>query len=176
MSDDSNENLLTMALCKFYRDPQHMERIMPIIEGNSEISLRLIDYFVTGYVRRHNTCVPMVLPNGMPSQLNVHLSYRAQLQAYSKQSFDCFRRRERILFCYATDKSIETTIGQLNFFKWLLTHGILDYILAHRVDIECDMMHNSKSVQMSVQQPGNSDNAAEALMKRFSGTTTLTFV
>jgi hypothetical protein len=172
---DSNETLLTMALCKFYRDPSHMERIMPIIEGNSDVSLRLIDYFVTGYVRRHNTCVQTVLPNGMSSHLNVHLSYRAQLQAYSKQSFDCFRRRERILFCYATDKSIETTIGQLNFFKWLLTHGILDYVLEHRAEIEQDMVHNIKAPQVPM-LPSEQGNAAEALMKRFSGTTTLTFV
>ena len=34
---------------------------------------------------------------------------------------------------------IQTTIGQLNFFKWALENNILDYINKHLDDIEKDM-------------------------------------
>lgn len=185
-ASDTNDTLLMMSLCKFYRDPSRMDHVIPIIEGVSDVSLRLIDFFVTGYVRRHNTTIPTVLSNGMTSQLNVHISYRAQLQAYSKHAFDCFRRRERILFCYATDKSIETTVGQLNFFRWLITHGVLKYIIANRAEIERDMIQTQKASQTQPTTEGATlaesaeikehSNPPEALMKRFPGTTTLTFV
>ena len=168
MSDpDPGDTLLMMSLCKFYQDPANMNRVIPIIDGQSDISLRLIDYFVTSYVRRQHVTIPT--PNG---QLNVHLSYRAQLQAYSKQAFDCFRRRQRILFCYATDKSIETTIGQLNFFRWLLSNSVLDYILGHRVDIERDMVQSQKASHLLDSEQSED---VDALMKQFPGTT-VTFV
>lgn len=193
-----NETLLMVSLCKFYEDASNMERIVPIIEGTSDISLRLIDYFVTSYVKIHGTSIPMKLNNGMSSHLNVHLSYRSQLQAYSKQSFDCFRRHQRILFCYgeSSDKSIETTVGQLNFFRWLLTNNILEYITENKRVIEREMMQRQKSTSAVVRDPhqsmdgkdaskkdeiappviGDTSSMPEALMRRFPGTTTLTFV
>lgn len=184
-----HEVLLMQSLSKFYRVTANMDIIIPIIDGNSDVSLRLIDYFVTGYVRRHNVSVTSTLPTGAPVQLNVHLSYRAQLKAYSKQTFDCFRRRDRILFCYAPDKSIETTIGQLNFFRWLITHGVLAYIQENRASIEADMVHVQKprsslspAATVGTDTPDRSlnvtpslDSDDDPLMKRFTGRTTLTF-
>jgi phage antirepressor YoqD-like protein len=41
---------------------------------------------------------------------------------------------------YRTNQFIQTTIGQLNFFKWMLDNGILDYIQEHYECIEKDMM------------------------------------
>jgi hypothetical protein len=34
---------------------------------------------------------------------------------------------------------METTIGQLNFFKWAIENNIIDYIRTHYADIEQDM-------------------------------------
>jgi hypothetical protein len=34
---------------------------------------------------------------------------------------------------------METTIGQLNFFKWAIENRIIDYIQAHYKEIEDDM-------------------------------------
>ena len=55
-----------------------------------------------------------------------------------------FRRRDRIVFCYDDDAknhcSIETTVGQLNFFRWMLENGILDYVRAHANEIDSDMV------------------------------------
>jgi hypothetical protein len=43
---------------------------------------------------------------------------------------------------------METTIGQLNFFKWAIEHNIVDYIKQHYDTIETDMnARNSSSVK-----------------------------
>ena len=69
---------------------------------------------------------------------------KGQLKAYSKKNFDPFCRRERINFFYNTDKSITTTVGQLNFFKWAIDNNILDYINEHLEKIDSDMNLNIK--------------------------------
>ena len=181
----ANERLLMMSLSKFYEDPAHMPTIIPIIEGQGEVSLRVIDYFVTNYVRRHNTALTTHLANGMETQFNIYLSYRSQLKAYSKQAFDCFRRRDRILFWYARNRSVETTVGQLNFFKWVLTHGVLDYITANLAAIEADMVQRTAKAPCSSgreDEPGPEAACApepkpstNKNMKRLQGVTTISF-
>lgn len=123
------------SLSRFYSDPARVRSILPILQGQSPISLRLLDFFATSYSRVHNTSIRQ-----RDGVLNVHLSYRAQLRAYSKAMFDPFRRRERILFYYTETEVIETTCAQLAFFRWLLEHGILEYITEHLDLIERDMV------------------------------------
>jgi hypothetical protein len=79
----------------------------------------------------------------------VYLSYRSQLKAYSKQQFDPFRRRDRITFFYEKDKCIETTIGQLNFFRWVIQNDILLHIQENLAEIEGDMI----TVQKKTSEP-----------------------
>ena len=65
--------------------------------------------------------------------------YKLKLKAYSKRRFDPFCRWERISIPYKTDTFIETTIGQLNFFKWALENKVVDYIEENYEMIENDM-------------------------------------
>lgn len=121
-----------------------MQRVLPIISGTAKVSLRLIDWFVTNYTKRHNvTLVQQV--NGHPVHFNVYASYRAQLKAYSKQQFDPFRRRDRIDFYYDRREFVETTIGQLNFFRWILQNSLLEYIEEHLEDIEAEMLQAQRA-------------------------------
>lgn len=98
-------------------------------------SLRIIDWFVTNYAKKH----PITLKTDDGMHFNVYINYRSQLKAYSKHQFDPFRRRFRINYYYDKDKFVETTIGQLNFFKWLIEYNVLAYIQAHHEEIESDM-------------------------------------
>jgi hypothetical protein len=134
------KDLLMISMSRFYSDPEHMKEVIAYITCASGVSLRLIDWFVTNYAKRHNVVI-----HRDQSHFNVHLSYRAQLKAYSKQMFDPFRRRDRIIFHYSADQSVETTIGQLNFFRWMLENGVLDYVGAHAEKIEQDMLHVQRS-------------------------------
>ena len=78
------------------------------------------------------------------TRFKVYNDYKLKLKAYSKRRFDPFCRWERIQVPFTserddTPKHMETTIGQLNFFKWAIENHILDYIQAHYHDIERDM-------------------------------------
>jgi hypothetical protein len=56
-------------------------------------------------------------------QFTVHVAYKSSLDGYSKKFFDPFCRTERIEF-----QGFTTTIAQLNFIRWCIVNGIVDYI------------------------------------------------
>ena len=103
--------------------------------------------------------------------MNVYLSYRSQLKSYSKTYFDPFRRRERIKFSYDDRKSIETTIGQLNMFRWILQSDILEYVSDHKKDIEKDMILTQRDNQ---QKKLNKDNIKVKVVETENGVVTKT--
>lgn len=138
-----SRDLLMASLSKFYHVKSNIQTIVPIIEGTSDISLRLIDWFVTNYSKKFNIVITKQL-NMNIVHFNVYLSYRSQLKAYSKQLFDPFRRRDRISFLYDNNRHLETTIGQLNFFRWILQNNILEYITQNIAHIEKDMIKTQK--------------------------------
>jgi hypothetical protein len=139
----NNRELLLLSLSKYYSNKAYVAHIVPIITGASNISLRLIDWFVTNYAKKHATIITQETGNNV-FHFNVYLSYRSQLKAYSKQLFDPFRRRDRIIFCFDPATRIETTIGQLNFFRWLLQNNLLKYIEQNLKEIEGDMLLTQK--------------------------------
>jgi hypothetical protein len=67
------------------------------------------------------------------------VDYKLKLKAYSKKRFDPFCRWDRISIPYKNGTFIETTIGQLNFFKWALENRIIDHIDENYDEIEADM-------------------------------------
>ena len=148
-------NLLTVSLSRFYAQGSHMRELLPYIDGTAHISLRLIDWFVTNYAKTHNVVLTRRGASGDTTSFNVFLSYRAQLKAYSKQQFDPFRRRDRITFhydCSADGGSVETTIGQLNFFRWMLTNNIISYVRDNAELIERDMIECQKAEKAAVSE------------------------
>jgi len=155
----NGKDLLMIALVRFYKQngKNNIVRIIPIIEGESKISLRLIDWFVTNFSKKFNTIIPL---DNKREYINVYVNYRQQLKAFSKHQFDPFRRRDRIKFFYDKDRSIETTVGQLNFFKWILQNGILDYIDRNIDIIEADMIVTQKNIASRKQDEKNNKKQA----------------
>ena len=72
-------------------------------------------------------------------RFKVYIDYKLKLRAYSKKRFDPFCRWDRIVIPYKNDTSIQTTIGQLNFFKWALDNDVIKYIEENYQAIETDM-------------------------------------
>ena len=70
----------------------------------------------------------MINQNGDKIRFKVYFDYKLKLKAYSKKRFDPFCRWDRIIIPYNNTSSIQTTIGQLNFFKWALENRVIDYI------------------------------------------------
>ena len=135
-------DLLLTNLISYYSDNdyQQLDKILPILNGTSPISLRIIDWFVTNYAKQHY--VVYILSN---SRFKVYNDYKLKLKAYSKKRFDPFCRWEKNVIPYRTNQFIQTTIGQLNFFKWILDNDILTYIQENYESIEQDMMHRNTS-------------------------------
>ena len=78
-------------------------------------------------------------------KINLYLDYRAQLKSYAKINFDSFRRHDRISFCLDMDKDefIETTVGQLNFFRWAFNNKVINYALVNYDRIYENMINNN---------------------------------
>lgn len=142
------DQLLMMSLSRFYHTPCNMHAVLPYMNNTSNVSLRMIDWFVTNYAKKFHIVIPRTdgATQIVVEYFNVYANYRVQLKAYSKQQFDPFRRRDRILLEYDDGtKQIQTTVGQLNFFRWLLQHGVLEYIVKHASVIEADMVSSDRS-------------------------------
>lgn len=123
-SNANATDLLQATLIKFFSVQQNMERLLPIINRTSPISLRLLDYFCVNYSRSTN-----VVYMTKDKYFDVHSSYKNQLKTFSKKQFDPFRRNTRLTIHRSeTGEKFDTTLGQLCFFRWCLTHDILDYI------------------------------------------------
>ena len=139
----SKIDLLMSSLSKFYLDEKNINILIPIVNGLSKISLRVLDWFVTNFCKKHNTVIHYQR-DGKAQKLIVHLDYKNQLKAYSKKQFDPFCRRERINFIYGKGNELLTTVGQLNFFRWAIEHHVLDYINDNLEVIEADMNNSLK--------------------------------
>ena len=131
-----NADLIKANLIKFFSDEKNMNRLLPIIKRVSPVSLRLLDYFCVNYSK--STQVIYMVDN---NYFDVHSSYKVQLKKYSKKLFDPFRRNVRLPIRYENDK-FDTTVGQLCFFEWCLSNGIIDYVEKHIGAITEDMKNN----------------------------------
>ena len=168
--NSKSNDLLMQSLSKFYANKSNIQKIIPIINGESEISLRLIDWFITNYSKKNHTIITKKVSNNV-LHLNVYLSYRSQLKSYSKTNFDPFRRRDRITFFYDNKNSIETTIGQLNMFRWILQSDILEYVHDNKTQIEQDMIKTQKDNQ---DKKLDKDNIKVRVIETENGTVTKT--
>ena len=128
------QELIIASLQRFYTARDDLNEVVELLKGTSEISLRLVDWFVTNYAKGHSTAYTA---NGQ--EFVVYMNYKNQLKAYSKKLFDPFCRRERISFQVPGHEPFLTTVGKLNFFRWAIEKDILTYIKGHQTEIEREM-------------------------------------
>jgi hypothetical protein len=142
----SQNDLLLNNLMDFYKDENILNRMLKIITGESKISLRIVDWFATNYAKKYYTIFDIEDNEGnVARRFKVYVDYKLKLKAYSKKRFDPFCRWDRISIPYKTDTCIETTIGQLNFFKWALENKVIDYIENNYHLIESDMNNRNST-------------------------------
>ena len=155
-----NDALLLESLHLFFNNTYNRDKLLSVLSDDKCISLRSIDWFITNYSKKNNIYYLIYNDSdGNPSfddenneyrnNMNVFHSYKSQLKAYSKKRFDPFCRRDRILFKMDSMHSVETTIGQLNFFKWAISNLVIDYIELHKDEIEHDMNTSLKQMKMN---------------------------
>lgn len=100
-----------------------------------------MDWFVTNYSKKHYTVYEISGGNsGCAKRFKVYVDYKLKLRAYSKKRFDPFCRWDRINVPHKNGTTyIQTTLGQLNFFKWAIENEVIRYIQENYTAIETDM-------------------------------------
>ena len=157
------KELLILSLQRFYSSRPDIDQLIPILKGEGDLSLRLIDWFVTNYAKKHH--VTYLLNS---QEFIVYLNYKSQLKAFSKKLFDPFCRHERILFQCANQEPFKTTVGQLNFFRWAFEKEILPFVRAHLEDIvREEKLDRTQGTQSSV---GSTDSTITTLTVDSMGT------
>jgi hypothetical protein len=174
------KNVLLTALQMYYNDNKNSSKLIELLKEDNKISLRIIDWFVTNYSKKNNIYYSIFETptkkktfvcdnNKILRQFNTYHAYKSQLKSFSKKKFDPFCRRDRITFsCNGTP--IETTVGQLNFFKWAIDNLIIDYIKINYKEIEDDMntCYNSVKVQKKGKKEKNERKRRQELSKSAS--------
>ena len=141
-------DLLLDSLTRFFDVPEHREQLIDILGHRSGISLRNLEWFVTNYSK--NQHVTYMTSAGR--QFTVHVAYKSSLDGYSKKLFDPFCRTERIEF-----HGMTTTVAQLNFIRWCIANGIIDYmitkeVLRNRQPLQASRSRNSKGAKSTDSQ------------------------
>ena len=160
MSYSTQNDLLLNKLMTFYNKDNNLEKMLNIINGKSKISLRIVDWFVTNYSKK-NYIVYDILKNNVNNRFKVYNNYKLNLKAYSKKRFDPFCRWDRINIPYNETSLVQTTLGQLNFFKWALENNIIQYIQDNYDIIDNDMNNrNSSSKSKNYSISSNTSNSS----------------
>jgi len=133
----SQNTLLLQNLMAYYKKGDNLDKMLRIINGDAHISLRIVDWFTTNYAKMDYTVYELA-SNG--KRFKVYLDYKLKLRSYSKKNFDPFCRWDRINVPYKGENTfIQTTIGQMNFFKWAFENEVIAYIERNYALIEKDM-------------------------------------
>ena len=143
----TQNDLLLKNLLQFYTVPSNLSAMMSIINGESRISLRIIDWFITNYSKLYYTIYELPISTGEVIRFKVHDQYKLKLKSFSKKRFDIFCRHQRISILYDKENSLylESTIAQLNCFKWVIENRVIEYIEEHYDDILSDMNNRNSN-------------------------------
>lgn len=121
----------------YCQDSERCVCLLNILQRKAGYSLRTIDWMVTNYFKR---CPVTISYNGNP--LDVHHDYERHLSVYNKRFYDPFARREKISITLC-GVPLQSTVGQLNFFRWFIERNLHEQVVTCRRAIEEDMRHTS---------------------------------
>lgn len=169
--DDSQNQLLLESLMEFYKSSEHLDRLKTIISDRN-VSLRIIDWFVTNYAKEYYTVYDLpqysIITGEVKSvkRFKVFNEYKVKLSAYSKRRFDPFCRWERLTIPYDETTCMETTLGQMNFFKWAIENRVIDYIQQNYKAIEKDMNTRNSTAKKKPDEPTTTTTTSSAATTR----------
>lgn len=143
---DSKEiDILSKIKHFFSFNHKYVNTLLSIINGDSDISIRIIDWCVANYAKKFNTYY-FIKNNEKIEYFYVFNEYKIQLNSYSKTYFDPFCRKKKIKYFYKSkdlDVNFISSIGQLNFFKWAISNKIINYVMNNNRIITHDMKNTN---------------------------------
>ena len=133
-SSSKKDNLLKEKLLTFF-NKKRLSIVADVLDKKTKYSLRIVEWFISNYAKRFN-----ITYNVKNQPFDVYNSYKnGQLKSFSKKQFDLFRRSKRFSIEISPERTIETTVAQLNFFRWAIENGILQYVDENLEKIKKDM-------------------------------------
>lgn len=188
---NTQKSLLLEHLLGYYRSNSNtLLTFLKIVNGESKISLRILDWCCTNYSKRFFVILNIPADISKPgvynvssttgvsyARFNLYVQYKLKLKAYSKRNFDPFCRWKRLNLEFTrpdTDFNckIISTLGQLNFFRWAISNNIIEYIENNFDDIERDMNSRNtiskKRKATSVESEGSESIATNDSIERSS--------
>ena len=130
----SDEVLLESVLEWYNEDETRVEAFMAIVKRKNGMSLRVIDWLVTNYSKTKSVVLET---DGVPQDLN--RDYQKNLSAYNKRNMDPFARKNKISIMVDGKESRNSTVGQLNFFRWFIKNGISSFLQGNKGLVEGHM-------------------------------------
>lgn len=126
---------IMQRIVSFFTNDTIVNVLKPLVDQESGISLRALDWLVTNYSKKHN----IVCKSRNGTLFNIYHGYKVALSHFRRKNFDPFRRRHRIQVCINDGLVCESTVGQCNFLYWAYHNGVLAYAIENAKDIETDM-------------------------------------
>lgn len=109
-------------LLQFFENPENF-RVLADSNGSCPpLSLRTITWFVN---------------KGLDAIPSVRNDYACQLKKHTRRQFDPFRRNSRVVVTSGKARVI-TTVGQMNFFRWIIESGVWNWLLKHRARVHAE--------------------------------------
>ncbi len=162
---DADESKMP-SLLNFFKHKAHFDVLLEFIVdktlSNQKLSLNLLEWFVINFSKHYGIVYDFV-KCGKTRKIFVWLEYESALGGNHKKSFDIFNRNQKtkknkkiiktINLEYSSGKFMKTTVAQLNFFRWAIKNGVIDYLKAHINEIHADMKKRGKKKQTGIKKP-----------------------
>ena len=150
-------------LTAFYSPERIQTYLIPLINQQSRVSLRALDWLVTNHSKRHNVVYMwQISPMKKKEIVTIHENYKNWLRHFRCRLYDPFRRGQRIYFIGPLQDNTEklktpcvqvsnntaqypTTVAQLNFLYFAWIYGVYDYAEKHIHEIVPEMKKIVKS-------------------------------
>lgn len=143
---NATEQSMLPSLLEFYSIPEHFEILKRFRNGEGKLSASILDWFCVNYAKKYGVQYQMY-KHGRVRIVHVEQCYHAALNAYNKEYFDPFargsKRGAKIGIQGADEEVVETTLRQLNYFRWAIDKGVVRYVEEHLDEVYDDMCKRS---------------------------------
>lgn len=167
----NKDEIMMESLMGFFQYSHNFEILKEFLpkKNKNKISRRIVNWFVTNYAKQYDTTYIIEKPNVKPKVFEVYHEYVAAMNGYNKYYFDPFCRKGKhsTVFDLESDtgEKLTTTIAQLNFFRWAIRNGVIEYVRRYSDQIYEDMTKRTK----------NNDNRKKKQLSINSGRTLSSF-
>nr|QYA18683.1 hypothetical protein KOM_12_415 [Clandestinovirus] len=149
--------LLKQVVTFFHEDSSRVQILQNFKSKHDGLSLRILEYSVIHFARTRQHLCPKISEGSH----TIYSNYLHHLKLHTKKYFDpCCRGSEDKRYfitlnpcpkngdcqgqCSQETERIDTTLRQLNFFRWAIQWGIIDYVVDHLDEIKKTMSKNGK--------------------------------